>query len=63
MVKYYKELMLSKPARTLKEVIQKLIPSKGIKRRANVEGSKLLECEGKEIPLQISSKRALMLKK
>ena len=31
MVKFWKELMTSQPAKTLKEVIRKLIPSKDVK--------------------------------
>ena len=51
MVKFRKELMLSKPSKTLKEVVRKLIPPKGIKRKGNVEGMELLDCEDEEIPL------------
>ena len=32
--------------KTLKEVIRNLIQPKGVKRKANVEGSELLNCEG-----------------
>ena len=36
----------------MKEVIQKLIPPKGLKRKGNDEGIELLDCEEKEIPLK-----------
>ena len=36
----------------LKEVIRNLIPPKGVKRKANVEGSELLDCEGEEISFE-----------
>ena len=36
----------------MKEVIRNLIPPKGVKRKANVEGSELLDCEGEEISLE-----------
>ena len=52
MVDFRKELMSQNSAKTLKEVIRNLIPSKGVKRKANVEGSKLLDCEGEEISLE-----------
>ena len=45
----------SRPAKTLKEVIGKLIPPKGVKRKGNDEdneGIKLLDCEEEEIPLE-----------
>ena len=45
----------SRPAKTLKEVIRKLIPPKGVKRKGNDEdneGIKLLDCEEEEIPLE-----------
>ena len=38
--------------KTLKEVIRNLILPKGVKRKANVEGSELLDCEGEEISLE-----------
>ena len=36
----------------MKEVIRKLIPSKGVKRKGNDEGIELLDCEEEEIPLE-----------
>ena len=38
--------------KTLKEVIRNLIPPKGVKGKANVERSELLDCEGHEISLE-----------
>ena len=52
MVKSRTELMTSRPAKTLKEVTQKLIPPKGVKRKGNDEGIELLDCEEEEIPLE-----------
>ena len=52
MVKFRTELMTSRPAKTLKEVIRKLIPPEGVKRKGNDEGIELLDCEGEEIPLE-----------
>ena len=49
MVKFRNELMSSKPAKTLKEVIHKLIPLKGIKRKGNIEGSEPLDCDDGEL--------------
>ena len=48
MVKFRTELMTSHPAKTLKEVIWKLIPPKCVKRKGNDEGIELLDCEEKE---------------
>ena len=39
MVKFRNDLMLSEHAKTLKEVIRKLIPQKGINHRGSIEGS------------------------
>ena len=44
--------MLSKPIKALKEVGRKLIPTKGINRKGNVEESELLDCENEEIPIE-----------
>ena len=52
MVKFRTELMTSRPAKTLKEVIRKLIPPKGVKRKGINEGIELLDCEEEEIPLE-----------
>ena len=51
MVDFRKELMSQNSVKTLKEVVRNLIPPKGVKRKANVEGSELLDCEGEEISL------------
>ena len=48
MLKFRKDLMLSKPIKTLKEVARKLIPPKVINRKGKVEGCKKLDFE--EIP-------------
>ena len=50
MVDFRKELMSRNSVKTLKvkEVIRYLIPPKGVKQKANVEGSELLDCEGAE---------------
>ena len=42
MVDFRKELMSQNSVNTLKEVICNLIPPKGVKRKANTEGSELL---------------------
>ena len=52
MVDFRKELMSQSFVKTLKEVIHNLIPPKGVKRKANVVGSELLDCEGEEISLE-----------
>ena len=52
MVKFRTELMTSRPAKTLKEVIRRLIPPKGVKRKGNDEGIDLLDCEEEEIQLE-----------
>ena len=52
MVHFRKDLMSQNSVKTLIEVIRNLIPPKGIKQNANVEGSKLLDCEGEEISLE-----------
>ena len=49
---FWKELMSQNFVKTLKEVIRNLILPKGVKRKANVEGSELLDCEGEEISLE-----------
>ena len=51
MVKFRTELMTSRPAKTLKEVMWKLIPPKGVRRKRNNEGIELLGCKEEEIPL------------
>ena len=38
--------------KTLKEVIRNIVPPKGVKQKANVEGCELLDCEGEEISLE-----------
>ena len=52
MVDFGKELMSQNSIKTSKEVIRNSIPPKGVKRKANVEGSELLDCEGEEISLE-----------
>ena len=52
MVDFWKDLMLQNSAKTLKEVICNLIPPKGVKRKANIEGSELLDCKGEETSLE-----------
>ena len=51
-VDFRNKLMSQKSVKTLKEVIRNLTPPKGVKRKANVEKSKLLDCEGEEISLE-----------
>ena len=51
-VKFRTELMISHPGKILKEVIRKLIPPKGVKRKENDEGIELLDCGEEEIPLE-----------
>ena len=50
MLKFRKDLLLSKPIKTLEEVVRKLMPPKGINRKGNVEGSELLDCKTEEKP-------------
>ena len=52
MIDFWKELMSQNFVKTLIEVIRNLLPPKGIRRNENVEGSELLDCEGKEISLE-----------
>ena len=52
MVGFRKDLMLQNSVKTLKEVIRDLMPPKEAKRKANVEGSELLDCEDEEISLE-----------
>ena len=52
MVDLRKKLMPQNSVKILKEVIRNLIPPKGVKRKANVEGSELLDCKGEEISLE-----------
>ena len=52
MVDFRKELMPQNSVKSLKEVIRNLIPPKEVKRKANLEGSELLDCEGEEISLE-----------
>ena len=49
MVAFWKELMSLNSSKTLKEVVRNLILQKGVKRKSNVEGSELMDCEGEEI--------------
>ena len=51
MVDFQEELMSQNSVKTLKEVICNLIPPKVVKRKANVEGSEILDCEGEEVAL------------
>ena len=51
MVDFRKELISQNSVKTLK-VIRNLIPPKGVKQKANVEQSELLDCEGEEISLE-----------
>ena len=51
-VDFWKVLMPQNSVKTLKKVIRNLIPPKGDKRKANVERSELLHCEGEEISLE-----------
>ena len=44
--------MTSRQAKTLKEVIRKLIPPEGVKRKGNDEGIELLDFEEEEIQLE-----------
>ena len=52
MVDFQKKSKLQNSAKALKEVIRNLIPPKGVKQKANTEGSELLDCEGEEISLE-----------
>ena len=46
--KFRNELMLEDPPKNLQELIKKITPPKGVKRK-NVQGSELFDCEGDEI--------------
>ena len=52
MVDFRKELKSQNSVKTLKGVIRSLILPKAVKRKPNVEGSELLDCEGEEISLE-----------
>ena len=52
MLKFRKDLMLPKPIKALKEVVRKFMHPKGINRVGNVEGSKLLDCQYEDIPIE-----------
>ena len=52
MIKFREELMKERSAKTLREVIRKLIPPKGVKRKGIDEGIELLDCEEEEIPYE-----------
>ena len=52
MVKFREQLMKERSAKTLREVIRKLIPPKGVKRKGSDEGIELLDCEEEEIPIE-----------
>ena len=52
LVNFWNTFILSQPVTTLKEVIRKLIPPKGINHRRNIGGSKVLDCEDEKIPLE-----------
>ena len=52
MAKFRTEVMSSHSEKTLKEVIRKLIPPKGVKRKENDKGIELVDCEEEEIPLE-----------
>ena len=51
MIKFREQLMKERSAKTLREVIGKLIPPKGVKRKGSDEGIELLDCEEEEIPI------------
>ena len=51
-VDFQKDLMSQNSAKTLKEVIRNLIPPKGVKWKANVQGSELLDCKGEETSIE-----------
>ena len=52
MLKFRKDLILSKPIKPLKEVVRKSTPATGINRKENVERIKLLDCEKEEIAVE-----------
>ena len=52
MVDFRKELMSQNSVKTLEEVACNLIPPKGVKPKANVEGSEVLDCGGEETSLK-----------
>ena len=49
MVDFGKGLMPQNSLKTMKEVICNLIQPKGVKRKANIEGTELPDCDGEEI--------------
>ena len=51
MVDFRENLMSQNSVKTVKEVIRNLKPPNGVKRKAYVEGSELLDCEGEKISL------------
>ena len=62
MVDFRKEFLSQNSVKTLKEVIRNLIPAKGVKRKANFDGSEMLDCEGEEISLEEFSKNVMKMK-
>ena len=62
MVDFQKKSKLQNSAKALKEVIRNLIPPKGVKQKANIEGSELLDCEGEEISLKNFNKNVMKMK-
>ncbi len=51
MVQFRSKLMTELPIKTLREVVRKLIPPKGVRRGATVEGSELFDCVGQELDI------------
>ena len=52
MVKFREQLMNEYSAKTSREVVRKLIPPKGVKRKGSDEGTEILDCEEEEIPTE-----------
>ena len=62
MVDFGKGLMSQNSLKTMKEVTCNLIPPKGVKRKANIGGTELPDCDGEEISLENFNKILVKMK-
>ena len=49
MVRFRSQLVKERPIKTVRELLRRLIPPKGVHRSTNIEGIELLDCEGEEL--------------
>ena len=52
---FRQNLMKEKPLRNLEELLNKIIPPKGVKSKNNIEGSELLDCDGEELQTTVEN--------